>query len=246
MLVTRSPVIQALSPPDRRLLLERAAYRRLNPKERLYLAGDDAGRAHVLCRGLLKLVSADGRGRESILCLAVPGELVGEIAAVDGLAQPLDAAAATRCELVGLDASLLREMLGRNPTATLALAQLFARRTRWMCNTALERATAAVPARLAGRLLDLASLLGTLEDGIIDMDLPLPQEDIGRLAGMCRESTCKTLRRFQREGLVDYRRRRLRIMRPDALEQIKVSGGFGGPGCLPASRHPSGAWSPAS
>ena len=237
MLVTRSPVIQALSSADRRLLLERAAVRRLKPKERLYLAGDDAGRAHVLCQGLLKLVASDGRGRESILCLAVPGELVGEIAAVDGLAQPLDAAAAIRCELVGLDASLLRDMLGRNPRAALALAHQLARRSRWMCNTALERATGPVPARLAGRLLDLASLLGTLENGFIDLDLPLPQEDIGRLAGMCRESTCKTLRRFQREGLVDYRRRRLRIVRPDALEQIRVTGRVEGAGCLPGGRH---------
>jgi len=236
MLVTRSPVIQALSPPDRNLLLERAAHRRLQPKERLFLAGDDAGRAHVLCRGLLKLVATDGRGRESILCLAVPGELVGEVAAVDGLPQPLDAAAATRCELVGVDASLLREMLARNPLAALALARLLARRSRWVCNTALERATAAVPARLAGRLLELGSLLGTREDGIIDLDLPLPQEDIGRLAGMCRESTCKTLRRFQREGLVDYRRRRLRIMRPEALEQIVMTGEAGGLTCLPVTR----------
>jgi hypothetical protein len=57
---------------------------------------------------------------------------------------------------------------------------------------------------------------------------------------MCRESTCKTLRRFQREGLVDYRRRRLRIMRPDALEEIKVTGRVPGAGCLPARRHRSG------
>ena len=227
MLVTRSPVIDGLAPSDRKLLLERAANRRLEKGERLFLAGDDAGRAHILCRGLLKLVAADGRGRESILCLALPGELVGEIAALDGLGQPLDAVAATRCDAVGVDAAALLEMLTRSPDAALALARLLARRSRWVCNTALERATAAVPARLAGRLLDLAALLGTSEDGVIDVELPLPQEDLGRLAGMCRESTCKTLRSFKRAGLLDYRRRRLRIMRPDALEEIVVTGRLG-------------------
>jgi CRP/FNR family transcriptional regulator, cyclic AMP receptor protein len=243
MQVTRSPVIQALSAAERGALLERAVPRRLAAGERLLLAGDDSGRTHVLCRGLLKLVASDGRGRESILCLAVPGELVGEISAVDGRRQPLDAVAATRSEAVSLDTGLLQDALARSPAAALALARLLARRSRWICDAALERATGDVAARLAGRLLDLAALLGTVEDGVIDVELPLPQEDLGRLAGMCRESTCKTLRRFKAAGVLDYRRRRLRIMRPDALEEVKSTGRLTRLTCVPppGPRRPKGS-----
>ena len=88
-----------------------------------------------------------------------------------------------------------------------------------MSDTAVERTSSEVPARLAGRLLDLADLLGTVRQGAVEMELPLAQGDLGRLAGMCRESACKTLRRFKSQGLLDYRGRRLRILRPDALER---------------------------
>jgi CRP-like cAMP-binding protein len=50
------------------------------------------------------------------------------------------------------------------------------------------------------------------------------QGDLGRLAGISRESTCKALRSFQSQGLLDYRGRRLRILRPDVLERIRCTG----------------------
>jgi CRP-like cAMP-binding protein len=126
--------------------------------------------------------------------------------------------------VLGIDADMFVQMLSRSPSGALELARAMAQRTRWLCDAALERSTATVPARLAGRLLDLADLLGRVDRGAIEMELPLAQEDLGSLAGMCRESACKTLRTFKRQGLLDYRGRRLRILRPDALERIRCSG----------------------
>ena len=222
-----SPVLDSLRPHDRTRLLDRCVPRLLRPGERLYLAGERARRAHLVTAGIIKLTARNPEGDETILCLAVPGELIGEVATVDGLPQPLDAVAATRSEVVGLDADLLLEVLGDNPGAALELARLMAQRARWICDTALERTASAVPARLAGRLLDLADILGRVERGAIEVELPLAQADLGRLAGMCRESACKTLRRFKAAGLVDYRGRSLRILRPDALERIRCGGRSG-------------------
>lgn len=219
-----SPVLDAMSARDHAALMDHAVVRRLDQGQRLYLTGERLRRVHVLISGLVTLSACSAAGDETILCLAVPGELVGEVAGVDGLPQPLDAVAAAPSEVAGLDADHLAEVLGRNPRASLELARLMAQRTRWMCETALERSTGEVPARLAGRLLDLADMLGRIRNGAIEMDLPLAQGDLGRLAGMCRESACKTLRSFKAAGMVDYRGRRLRILRPDALQRIKCAG----------------------
>jgi CRP-like cAMP-binding protein len=173
---------------------------------------------------VIKLLARSGEGHATILCLARPGDVLGEISALDGGPQPHDAIAATRCVVLGLDTDLLLEVLGRDPAAGLAVARAMARRMRWLCEATLERSTGTVPARLAGRLLDLGALLGRSHGEAIDIDLPLAQEDLGRLAGMCRESTCKALRSFKRDGLLDYRGRRLRILRPDALERIRCQG----------------------
>lgn len=224
-----SSVLEALPSPARRRLWERSVARSLEPGEFLYLTGDEAERVHLVTDGVMKFTSSDGNGRETILGLAVPGDLVGELAALDGLRQPFDIAAVTHCRVVGFDPVALIDAVSSTPGAAVRLAAVLATRTRWICDTATERAAGEVPARLAGRLLHLAELLGRMRGGTIEMDLPLGQGELGRLAGMCRESVCKTLNAFRAQGVVDYRGRRLRILRPDALELIRCEGRGGAP-----------------
>lgn len=216
-----SPVLAALPAPARALLAERALHRHLDRGEILFLAGDRSSRIHILVRGVLKLSARDGEGTETILGLALPGDLVGEIATLDDLPQPLDAVASTASEVIGLDGDSFVETLFRHPEASLEFAQGLATRTRWVCDTALERTSSEVPARLAGRLLDLADLVGKLDAGVIELDITMPQADLAGIAGMCRESACKTLRKFRHRGMVEYRGKKLRILRPDLLERVR-------------------------
>jgi CRP/FNR family cyclic AMP-dependent transcriptional regulator len=216
-----SPLVAALRAPERRRLLDRAVPKALGSGDVLFLAGDRNRRAYIVASGALKLMARDGEGRETILGLALPGDLVGDVAALDELPQPLDAVAASRSELVGVDAGILVDVLGKSPEAALELARSLATRMRWVWDTAFERTSSDVPARLAGRLLDLADLIGRVHNGAVELELPLAQSDLGRLAGMCRESACRALRAFRAEGMVEYRGRRVRILRPDALERVR-------------------------
>ena len=219
-----SAVIDALCPTDRSRLLDRAVPRTLVAGERLYLAGHRLDRVHLVCSGVIKMTAADAEGRETILCLGLAGDVIGDVAALDGQAQPLDAVAVIGTAVLGFDANFFVQLLERNPEAGLELARALARRTRWIIDTALERTGSELAARLAGRLLDLADLVGRVRDGAVELEVPLPQADLGGLAGMCRESANRTLKSFKRQGVVDYRGRRLRILRPDALERIRCDG----------------------
>ncbi|MFP5351344.1 MAG: Crp/Fnr family transcriptional regulator [Actinomycetota bacterium] len=219
-----SPLIQALTPRERERLLDRAVPRVLARGETLYLSGDDDRRVHLVTEGLLLLAARDGAGDETLLGLAVPGELVGDASAIDGDPQPFDVIAATRSAVVGIDADLLVDILAGNGGAALELARTVAMRTRWLSAIALERAHNDVSARIAGRLLDLAELLGRMRSGTIEMELPLSQTEMGRLAGVCRESASKTLNRMRSKGILDYSGKTLRIYRPDMLERIRCAG----------------------
>ena len=229
MTEVRSALVEVLPEGERRRLLDRGVPRQLKPGEALHFAGERIDRVHFVRDGVIKLSARNGEGDEAILGLAVAGELVGDIAMIDGLPQPLDAVAATSSSVLGVEGAILLDVLSRNAPAAIEVARLMAQRSRWMADTALERTASEVPARLAGRLLDLADLLGYISDGSVEVDMPMAQEDLGRLAGMCRESTCKTLRRFKAAGLLDYKGRRFRILRPDALERIRCAGRASGP-----------------
>jgi CRP/FNR family cyclic AMP-dependent transcriptional regulator len=227
----RPTLLDALDPSERARLLERSVPRHLAPGTILSLAGQTASRVHLVENGVVKLTARDGEGRETILALAVRGDVLGDLAAIDQRPQPVDSIAATPCDLIGLDSQVLSDVLARNPAAAFAMTRSLASRLRWVCGTALERTSASVPARLAGRLLELADLLGRVDDDAVEIEVPLGQADLGRLAGMCRESACKTLRQFKQGGLIDYRRSRLRILKPDALEAIRT-------GIAPGRRNP--------
>jgi len=219
-----SPVLAALAPDELATLLDKAVPRNLEQGDILFLAGEEARRVYLVERGVMKLTCTDGEGRETIVGLAVEGDLVGDIAATDREPQPFDAVAATKSLLVAMDADAFRRLVASRPAASLALAATISSRLRSALVASTERSSSEVPARLAGRLLELADLLGRMKGTTIEVDLPLDQAELGRLAGMCRESTCKTLRRFRSEGVVEYRGRRLRILRPDALARIRCGG----------------------
>lgn len=219
-----SPLIQSLTPKERERLLDRAVPRVLTRGEALYLAGEPEHRVHLVTEGLLTLAARDGAGDETLLGLAVPGELVGDSSAIDGEPQPFDVIAATRSGVVGIDAAVFLDVVSQNGRAALELARTIAMRNRWLSAIALERAHNDVSARVAGRLLDLAELLGRMRSGTIEMELPLSQTEMGRLAGVCRESASKTLNRMRNNGILDYSGKTLRIYRPDALERIRCVG----------------------
>lgn len=215
------PILDGLTERDRHRLLDRGVHRTISPGETLHHTGERSERIHLVTRGILKFVARDGNGNETILGLAAPGDVVGELSEIDGLDQPLDVIAATACDVVSLDAQSFMDAVIVSPNAARVLLEQQATRLRWVYSTALERSAGAVPARVAGRLLDLADMIGSVDEGAVAVDIPMRQTDLGRLAGVCRESTCKTLRRFKSEGLVDYRGQRLRILRPDVLERIR-------------------------
>jgi CRP-like cAMP-binding protein len=212
-------------PASKRILLtRRSVTRTLEKGESLFLEGEQTDRVHVVTSGVLKLCARAGDGSEAIVALAVQGELIGEFPALLGGPNPYDAIAVTDCELVGFDGDLLIKALLSQPSTALGLVTAVAERSRWASDSLIERTAGNATARLAGRLLGLSELLGHRHGGTIDLPMPVPQEDLARLSGMCRENACKILRNFKRAGVVDYSRKRLRILRPDALEKIKCAG----------------------
>lgn len=223
-----SPVLSVLPERERHRLTDRAVPRTIAKQQPLFFAGERCVHVYVVLDGIVKLCARDATGTETILSLAVAPDIAGDIGALEGT-HPVDGLGASRCHVLALDAELFVEVVTNHAAASLELARSLADRWRRMSEVALERTAGEVPVRLAGRLLELAELCGHMKDGTIEMQLPLAQEDLGRLAGMCRESTCKALRRFKRAGVLDYKGRRLSILRPEVLRKLTCATRDGAP-----------------
>jgi CRP-like cAMP-binding protein len=143
--------------------------------------------------------------------------------------QAAAAIAAANATVLGLDIVALGNEIRRYPAVAIELVRQLEARLDWMAAAATERATCAVAGRVAGRLLDLADTLGDTRNGVIELDLPVQQEQLALLAATTRESACKTMRALKKQGILDYRGRRLRIFRPEALAYLRCGERVSGP-----------------
>ena len=216
-----SPVLSRLSLAAQRALHQGSVLRRVDKGTVLTVGGDRSERVHLVVDGVVKLLICDAAGEESLAGLALEGDLLGDVSALDGEPEPYDAIAATETTLLGLDRVAFLDIVSADPRAMLEMATGMATKVRAFGAAASERGSRLAEARLAGRLLELANVVGRMRGGTIELDFALCQRDLGRLSGMSRESACRTLGRLKKEGVLDYSAGHFRIFRPDVLERIR-------------------------
>ena len=197
------------SPPPPPRGLDAYPRRELGKGEQLYGAGDPADTVFRVDQGLVKLGIDAASGRERIVGVAGPGDLIGALT---------PGQRALRESAVALSGSVVVTVVPRNDAADFepalfrAAGEQLARVT-----VALEDGELPVPARLARALLRLAERFGQpSEAGSVRLTLPLTHENLAAMIGAARETTTAGLSQLRRLGLLEGTRGSYRF-RPDAL-----------------------------
>jgi CRP-like cAMP-binding protein len=207
----------SLSAADRAALLAVTRERALAAGESLFRHGDPGSAFAVLLAGRFKVVSRAGTGRNVLLGLRGPGDLVGEIAILDEGARTADVVAVENARVAVGSADMLRRVLAERPSAMLALARSLNRRLREADEGRVELAALTGHARVAVRLVQLARRYGqTTPDGLV-IALPLSQDEIADWTGLSRPAVARALAEFRQAGLVVTARRSLTLPDPDRL-----------------------------
>ncbi|MBM2576346.1 Crp/Fnr family transcriptional regulator [Jannaschia sp. Os4] len=175
------------------------------------------GHSMLLVRtGRVEITVVDAEGRPSALNLMGPGDLVGEVALLDGGTRSASAVASTEVTGVVIERSALRAFLARDPDGALALIAELCAKLRHASAIAETRARPSGRARLARCLLQLADRPDDRSGAVLE---GLSQSALGAHAGLTRESVNRILRGWAAEGLVelDGAARRIRIHDAAAL-----------------------------
>ena len=220
--MTLSPptFLESLTTAERDALLSAGHVRRWSVGEVLFREGDTAGSAIVIVSGLVKIYKLGRDGDELILSLCGPGDLLGEVTAVQGATRSADAGALEAVEAAAVAVADLRALLARNPRLTLVLLELALRRLRLADQRRLEFAAAESLPRVTSRLLELAERFGVAgPDGTLAVDMPISQEELASWAAASRESTARALRTLRELGLIETHRKRMVVLDADGLRQ---------------------------
>lgn len=185
----------------------------------LFHKGQEAGDVVFIRDGRLKVCGATAEGREFVLAFRGPGELVGELAALDGEPRLATLVPLEPMEGIVVARGEFRRFLAEHPRAALSLMSLLARRLRDADAKRIEFAALDTLGRVASRLLELCDRFGEPEGDAIDITLPLSQEELAGWTGSSLESVGKALATMRGLGWVETRRRRFRVLDEAALRQ---------------------------
>jgi CRP/FNR family cyclic AMP-dependent transcriptional regulator len=200
-----------LRPDDVDALAGRGAARQCREGQVLFVEGEPSGGVVLLRSGLVKVVRTTTAGREVLLALRGPGDLLGEQSALDEGPRSATAVCASPTEAVVVPPAAFRAVLLERPALVLQIAAELSRRLRDADGKRSEHGSADVAARVAGRLTELADRFGEQQPDGVRIALPLSQEELAGWTGASREAVAAALRVLRSRGWVSTGRRSITV-----------------------------------
>jgi CRP/FNR family transcriptional regulator, cyclic AMP receptor protein len=208
-----------LSAEDLAALTARGIHRSFPRGQALFHVGQVPDRVLLLRKGRVKVETTTSAGRAVVLAVRGPGELVGELAALDEQPRSASIVALEPVEAIALSHQDFRAFLLARPTAALALLAELSRRLRDADSKRIEYAAGGTLERVSARLLELCERFGEASDGAVEISLPLSQEELAGWTGSSVESVGRALQTMRSLGWIETSRRKIRVLDGDALRR---------------------------
>jgi CRP/FNR family cyclic AMP-dependent transcriptional regulator len=213
----------ALDPATASALLERGTVCSYARGRTLFHEGQVPDRVLLLRSGCVKVGLVTAGGREVVLAFRGPGELVGELSALDGEPRSATIVAVEPVEALALTQQAFRAFLAGHPPAALALLRMLSLRLREADAQRIEFSTFTTMGRVAARLLELSDRFGREENGRIRISLPITQEELAGSTGSSLESVGRALQTMRSLKCIETRRRDIQVLDRQGLEALRIA-----------------------
>jgi CRP/FNR family transcriptional regulator, cyclic AMP receptor protein len=176
----------------------------------------------VLQSGRVKLTCATETGREAILGIREPGDLIGEMSAIDAEPRLASAIALEPVEVLVLSSQAFVAYLDRTPSVALVIVRLLNRRLRDTARERIEFTALDTVGRVCARLVELADRFGATGDDGVRIDVAITQEDLAAMTASSREAVIRALRTLRELGWIETRRRGITLLEVEMLRRRAV------------------------
>lgn len=218
-IIARIPLFERMSPEEREELRGMMSQTTLRRGEVLFNEGDSGDRLYILLTGKVKLGHTSVDGRENLLAVLGPGEVVGELTLFDPGPRSTTATAVATTELLGLEHNQLMGFIDSHPTLAKDMLRALAVRLRRTNIALADLVFSDVPGRVAKALLDLAERFGAPTEDGIHVPHDLTQEELAQLVGASRETINKSLAEFVSRGWIRLEGRAVTLIDVERLKR---------------------------
>jgi CRP/FNR family transcriptional regulator len=185
------------------------------PRQVIFHEGAAASGLYIVCHGVVKLYQSDRLGRDYILAMAEPGDVLGEMPSDEEECYAASAEAVTEVQLCFLPRARLGELLQQRPTMAVRLVAALSKALAAARRRARDLALKGAESRLAGLLEQLAN-----GDGEPRVSQGYSRREIAEMIGVSPETAIRLLSRLKERGIVATEGRAILIRNPERLGRL--------------------------
>ena len=195
------PLFAGLSPTQLAELARLSTSRSIPAKWSLLHLDGQSKFVYVLLQGTMKVSVQRSNGCCATLGFMGPGEVLGDLNAIDGQGHSADVVAVKRSQVLCINCDDFCQCLVSMPILNQNLVKVLVRRLRRLTVRVEELATLNLRGRLARQLLFFAEEYGVVqESGGILIPLRLTHKDLASLIGFSRERVSEEINSFRRQN----------------------------------------------
>lgn len=170
----------------------------------------------VVLSGTVKVVRWDAEGKESVLHLVRPGNILAEAAVFQGGVFPASAVAVTAVRVLFVERETLTGLISANPELALRMLAALSLRLRMLTHKlGRSRHRDSAARRVAEWLVHRGNMGGSLH-----IDPGVSREVLANLLGLARETLSRTLTGLERDGLIRLEGKTVVILDPALLRRL--------------------------
>jgi len=219
-LLTHLPPFSKLGRRDIRVILDQATSRRYENGVAIFDEGAQAERFFMLLDGYVRVVRITPAG-DQVTALHIPaGQLLGIAKAIGRETYPATAMTATESIVLSWPTRLWDTFVAQYDGFATESYKTVGNRVGELNNRIVEMATQQVEQRVANALLRLINQTGRKVSDGIEIDFPITRQDLSELTATTLHTASRLLSAWEKQGLVQSKRKRIKVMDPHALVLI--------------------------
>ncbi len=214
-------LFSSLKPSDQARLKSLFKPRSFQQNEIIFLKGDQGFGLYLIHSGKVKICVVDRHGVELIFTFLGKGEVLGDMAILDGKPRSATAIAVEDTQTLYLDRREFLEFLKESPQACIDIINMLSQRLRRLSTQLEEISFLDVSGRLARKLAEMAASNNTEPlTHTPSLTCNITQEELAKVVGASRVMVNKILNSFVDLGFITLDRKKLTIVNPNGLDRI--------------------------
>ncbi len=186
----------------------------------LFREGETAERIYFIIKGNVKIVKEFSSGKNAIMGIFGPGNVVAEVAAVDQRPYPASCIALDNVSAGAIPSKVFQEILKRAPDTAIMMIAGLGRKLRELTENLGAISVMPVEKRLARLLHKLAANMGVKSASDVELTLNMTRRDMAEIIGTSFEVVERSLKKFREDNLISVDGKKITIHDYQKLEDM--------------------------